>query len=223
VEDLFSRASIKDEGKVKIKGNYSTAIELLAITLVMSIICQLMHEDGQKYYWIIFVVNILVSALVQMAEARFYMDITKGNSNNRTDNYIKFGSTHFVKALLLYLLTKLIVAIGLILLIVPGIIWSIKYRFVMYVLADDPEMSVTEALERSGQLTNGHKMDLFIFELSFIPWVLLAIVTFGIASLYAAPYSKSSTAVYYNRLKNEYDKSNNYWEDTNENSERQQN
>ena len=44
-------------------------------------------------------------------------------------------------------------------------------------------------------------MDLFILGLSFIPWILLVVCTFGLTNLYVTPYINTVTAMYYENLK----------------------
>ena len=48
---------------------------------------------------------------------------------------------------------------------------------------------------------NGHKMDLFVLELSFIGWTLLSVITFGIASIYIVPYMNATMANFYESIK----------------------
>jgi uncharacterized membrane protein len=58
------------------------------------------------------------------------------------------------------LLTGLIVAGGLILVIVPGIVFACKLAFVPY-LVIDRKMGVTEAISASWKMTRGHTMEVF--------------------------------------------------------------
>lgn len=62
------------------------------------------------------------------------------------------------------LLVGLIVLLGLILLIVPGIYWALKYQFVGYLIIDK-DLSISEALHESGRLTRGYKWQLLLFHL----------------------------------------------------------
>jgi uncharacterized membrane protein len=70
------------------------------------------------------------------------------------------------------LLYALIVIAGLILLIVPGIIWAIKYKYFGYFIVDK-NLGPVDALDKSGQITYGYKLDLFLFGL------LLAVINLG--------------------------------------------
>lgn len=88
------------------------------------------------------------------------------------------------------------------LLIIPGIIKSYEYEMIPYLLADNPDMSRKEAFARSKQMTNGHKMALFVMDLSFIGWYLLSACTCGIlAILYVNPYREQAFAQVYEKLK----------------------
>ena len=55
---------------------------------------------------------------------------------------------------------------------VPGIIAHYRYRQGLYILLDHPEMSVMECIRASGNMMNGHKMELFQLDLSFLGWTI---------------------------------------------------
>lgn len=75
------------------------------------------------------------------------------------------------------------------LLIIPGIIKGYEYRMIPFLLAENPEMDMHEAFERSRQLMDGNKWAAFVLDLSFIGWAILASFTCGILNLlYVAPY-----------------------------------
>ena len=58
----------------------------------------------------------------------------------------------------------LIVVVGTILLIVPGVIWSLKFQFFGYFIIDEG-LSPIDALKKSGMITAGVKGNLFVFAL----------------------------------------------------------
>ena len=71
----------------------------------------------------------------------------------------------------------------------------------MYVLAENKGMSATECINASKEMTNGHKMDLFVLSLSFIGWMMLGSITFGLAYIWVMPYMNATFANAYNSLK----------------------
>ncbi|MEG2457284.1 MAG: DUF975 family protein [Bacilli bacterium] len=86
------------------------------------------------------------------------------------------------------------------LLVVPGIIASLSYSLVYYLLADK-DKGGTDTISKSKYMMKGYKGNYLLFNLSFIPWILLVIITFGIASIYVVPYMNVSQALYYEELK----------------------
>ena len=70
-----------------------------------------------------------------------------------------------------------------------------------YILAENPDMTAREALNESKLIMNGHKLDFFVLQLSFILWALLTAVTFGIASIYVMPYQQLTFTNFYHNIK----------------------
>ncbi len=82
--------------------------------------------------------------------------------------------------------------------IVGGIIKYFSYYLVPYIAAENPNISPREAINLSRRLMKGHKWECFVFELSFFPWMLLGIATFGLSEvLYSNPYQAASFSEYY--------------------------
>ena len=108
---------------------------------------------------------------------------------------------HAIKIVLVSLLTMIIVFVGLLLLIVPGIIFAYRYSQALYIISENKDMDVVDALKASRRMMQGKKMNLFLFQLSFIGHILLGMITFGIYMLYALPYIQLSMHNYYLHLK----------------------
>ncbi len=110
----------------------------------------------------------------------------------------------FGKTLGVYLLMNLFIFLWLLLLIVPGIVAAYSYRMVFYLLIDNPEIGVMEALRKSKEIMQGYKAKLFYLDLSFIGWGLLSILTFGVGFLWLYPYILTSQTIFYEELRNEH-------------------
>ena len=85
---------------------------------------------------------------------------------------------------------------------VPGIIKYCSYAMTPYILLDEPELKYNAAIEKSMAMMAGHKMKLFLLELSFIGWFLLTLLTGGIGLLFLYPYIDAARAAFYEDLKN---------------------
>lgn len=95
------------------------------------------------------------------------------------------------------LLTNLKVTLGYILLVVPGVYWSYCYALVPYLLAENPYMSATRAMELSKEMMYGEKLNYFFLQLSFFGWLLLCAFTFGIGGFFLEPYLQATYAEFY--------------------------
>ena len=80
------------------------------------------------------------------------------------------------------------------------IVAAYRYSMATYIMAENPGMQATEAIERSKALMDGRKGDLFCLDLSFIGWALLATLTAGIGYLWLTPYMTVSRAAFYRSL-----------------------
>ncbi|MDR1292617.1 MAG: DUF975 family protein [Clostridiales Family XIII bacterium] len=100
------------------------------------------------------------------------------------------GFSNFSRAIALYLIMSIFIALWTLLFIIPGIIASYRYRLAFYILIDNPGMGPLEAINMSKALMNGNKWKLFCLDLSFIGWGILA--TF-ITAIVSTPFAMSMT------------------------------
>lgn len=91
------------------------------------------------------------------------------------------------------------------LLYIPGIIKAISYSQTFFIMRENPEMSGEQAIQRSMDMMRGHKMDYFLFSLSYIGWVLLGYITFGVGLLFVMPYVVTGMGGFYDELKKDYE------------------
>lgn len=97
------------------------------------------------------------------------------------------------------ILYGLIVLGGLILLIVPGIIWGLKYSQYAYLIVDK-NMGFIEALKESGRITAGSKGKILLLGLSSIGVVLLGALALVVGLLWAIPTAMIAWAYVYRKL-----------------------
>ena len=116
-------------------------------------------------------------------------------------NKLFAGFHNFVNTMVAGLLQSLLVAIGCILLIVPGIILYCGLSMTYLILIDRPELSGIDALQESWRMMNGHKMEFFCLNCRFIGWSLLCCLTFGIGFLWLSPYMYGAYCNFYRNLR----------------------
>jgi hypothetical protein len=104
----------------------------------------------------------------------------------------------FFKYLLASILYSLIVIGGLILLIVPGIIWAIKFQFFGYFIVEGAGWY--ESFKKSGAITQGTKLDLFWLGLLSGLITLAGALFFLIGLFVAVPTVMLAFAFVYRKL-----------------------
>lgn len=101
----------------------------------------------------------------------------------------------FFRILGLTIVEGVFIMLWSLLLVVPGIVASYRYRQAYYLLLEHPEMDIMDCIRRSKELMYGRKMELFVLDLSFLGWYLLTAVPF--VSVYVLPYTETTFANYY--------------------------
>ena len=143
-------------------------------------------------------VYFVLGSVIEAGYARFNMDLV-----DRTEakietlftyfyNWKTTAATRFLKTLYCFLWSLLF--------IIPGIIASYSYAMTGYILADHPELTASEAIERSKEMMSGNRFRLFCLHLSFIGWAILCAFTFGIGNLWLNPYRQASVAAFYREV-----------------------
>lgn len=113
------------------------------------------------------------------------------------------ASKNFGSCFVAGFLKTLFISLWSCLFVIPGIIKTYEYFAVDYIMAENPDTPYQEAFRMSKEMTNGHKMDIFLLQLSFIGWFILSGFTFGILALvYVVPYFNAAMALTYEQLKN---------------------
>ena len=98
--------------------------------------------------------------------------------------------------------TALLILCGVILLL--GVAASVYLTFVFalshFIEADYPTLSAVDVLRNSCTLMRGNKLRLFRLQLSFIGWILLTVLTFGIGEILLAPYMNAALTAFYSEI-----------------------
>ena len=132
---------------------------------------------------------------MSMGRATYSLNLIDGVEAEFADLFT--GFRRFYDALIMNVVSILMVLLGALLFVVPGIILGYAYAMAPYILAENPEITGTEALRLSRQMMKGHKWELFWLELTFIGWSILAAFTLGLGNLALAPYQGISKASFY--------------------------
>lgn len=145
------------------------------------------------------IVSLIIGGPIYFGVAAYFLKLSRYQPVEFSEMFSGFSlfKTNFI----LHLLLAIFIVLWTLLLIIPGIIAAIKYSMAYYILNDNPEIGGLEAIRRSTEMMNGHKMRFFQFWLSFLGWFILGIATFGLGMIYAVPYYRAAKANFYLDLK----------------------
>lgn len=77
-----------------------------------------------------------------------------------------------------------------------------SYILVPYIVAENPKIKTLDAINLSRKMMDGHKWECFKLEMSYIGWVILGGLTFGLTEiLYSNPYRVATITEYYANLR----------------------
>lgn len=117
---------------------------------------------------------------------------------------LKNGFGRFGRTFVTLFMQDLFLVLWTLLFIIPGFVKAYSYRMVPYILEDEPDLSAMEVITRSRQIMKGNKWKSFIYDLSFIGWFFLLLITFGLAGVFwVTPYKYNADAALYLEIKKE--------------------
>lgn len=179
----------------------SAGLILLGFFIAFSVLGDV-FEDAPIAAFAIFIAYVIVMSLLTIGYIKEVLLAVRGKqpSYKRLFSY----SNTLIPYILCELAYKLIVFAGIILFIVPGIIWAIKYMFAPYLVLDKG-LTVKEALKESKRITKGIKWDLLgagipiaiagylgIFALGIGLFVSLQISAIAMAFIYVSVVSQGT-------------------------------
>lgn len=188
---MDERKIIKTYAKKLIKGNKSALIVQFLVCSVLTIVSLPIP---------------FLCYLMTFADVCWFTNFVRNKETDLDHYFACLGSIdHIGKVIITKLISALWIILYTILLVLPGIFKAINLSQVKYLLREKPDMKIKEILALSKELMRFHKIDYVVFQLSFIPHYILSILTLGVGFLFVVPYCKTCFALYFERLRNEYE------------------
>ena len=195
----------KNKALACLEGKWSTAIIATLIYLVLSIgvswtITTPMGNNmtmsyGTSAIWT------LICLPLSWGFANYFLRLIRNEDIGY--GHLFDGYKDFVRVFLAEFCMELLICIGFLLLIVPGIILAAGFVMTDFIMKDDPEIDALDAIKKSWKMTDGHKGELVLLFLSFFGWMILSALTLGIGFLFLYPYMQTALAHAYEDLKAE--------------------
>lgn len=210
------RRDLKSSAKKSLQGNWDLAI---VTTLLYFIFAELPLGMSNAFFRIAesnytydnltlyaggwsLIFSTLVTGAFILGLTLTYLNLARNQTSHLRDFFSYFTSgNRFVRSVAYFLLNSIYIFLWSLLFIIPGIVKSFSYAMTPYILNDNPEFTVNEAITRSRSMMHGYKWDLFVLNLSFLGWFLLGVFTLGLALFYVYPYYNATYVQFYEQLK----------------------
>ena len=144
-----------------------------------------------------FIYNILVVGPTDYGVSFAYLKAARSDKLEISNMFEAFRN--YWNAVLANVLVSAIVIIGLILLIIPGIIFACKLVFTPYLVVDR-KMDVIEAVKESWRMTNGHAWKVFLIGLLAIPISIAGLICFGVGIIVSLMWIRLAFASLYHSV-----------------------
>lgn len=144
--------------------------------------------------------GLLLGGPLEYAVSYLFIKQARDDQPMDLDDLLKGFREDFGGLFLLNLMESIFVFLWSLLLVVPGIIASYSYAMAFFIRVDHPEYDWNTCLQLSKQMMEGHKMEYFVLELSFLGWQLVGVLCLGIGSLWVNSYVWATRAQFYEQL-----------------------
>lgn len=191
--ELTPNSNLRAAARAALSGKWGAAVWATFIYLLISTACSVVP-------FLNYITLLLILPVLGFGITILFLNLMQYGETPKLDNLFD-GFAQYSHTLGAMLLMWVYIMLWSLLFYIPGIIKSYSYAMTPYILRDEPQLGADEVITRSMLMMRGHKMKLFLLDLSFIGWGILTILTLGIGSLWLIPYMQSSRAAFYLDLK----------------------
>lgn len=214
-----TRKELKDNAKQSLRGNWGWAIIVFLITaIIFGIFTGAGHwldetyinYDGTNIFYRfaspIGSILLWIGSFIGLSRNIAFLELRDDQKEEKPymAAFSVFTENRFGPELINFVLVSIFTFLWTWLLIIPGIIKAYSYSMTPYIVKDmvasGKQVSATDGINASKELMKGHKMALFIFDLSFLGWNILAAITCGIGYLWVTPYYQTAKANFYRHI-----------------------
>ena len=199
MNQTFSNKEIVKKSWGIVKSNLKIFIPILIIVWLLQIGLSSIQtiSDNTIITLLLSAISWIINTLITIGLISTFLKFANGEIFNfksvldKKDKFIPYviGTIYY----------SLIVFAGIILLIIPGIIWAIRYQFYSYLIIDKG-MSPKEALAKSKEMTKGKTLKLLGFGIVLFLINILGLLALVVGLFISIPVSMLAIALVYKKL-----------------------
>lgn len=202
---MFYRGQLKKDARKSLGSNL---LKVIAVVILVGLVAGVAGTsalvmnsyNGGLLWWP--VVFLLVMGVVPLAAARFFLALAQKGRGAGVNDFFE-GFNQIGAGSLCTLWRGLWIFLWGLLYYLPGVVKAYAYSQSLYILADNPQLGVKDAVKVSMKLTENYKWELFVLDLSFVGWVILGIFTYGVGFAVGYAYYQATRSQVYLFLREE--------------------
>ena len=186
----------------------TTFIELLVVSLVYAVIqipTNMIHIKPDYFEWFLVPIALLgmaygvfIAGPIGYSTGWVFLKAVRREKIEIKDMFAVFDRNYW-NAVLASIVVVVIVIIGLIMLIFPGIIFAVRLAFVQYLIIDR-KMEALEAIKKSWEMTSGHGWHIFWMALLAIPIFIAGLILLFFGVFISVMWVSTAFAVFYHAV-----------------------
>jgi len=142
--------------------------------------------------------GVFVGGPIQYGASWVFLKAVRGERIEVRDIFAVFQRNYW-NAVIANVVVGIIIGMGFVMLIVPGIIFACRLAFVPYLVVDR-EMDVMDALRVSWDMTKGYGGQIFLMGLLTVPVVILGLICLGVGVVVSVMWISAAFAVIYHAV-----------------------
>lgn len=192
---LINRKTLKREIRTRLKDAQVSPKAMTALYLGLSLAITMLGYIGGEGFLSTFL-SILIKLLTMVLTSGFVLYCMAVRRGERAEFLTLFDGFSFAgKIIALNLLMYVYISLWTMLFVIPGIVAAYRYRFALFNLYENPDITPFQALDMSKRQTMGYKAQLFALDVSYLGWfILAAIPTFVESSFLAFEMAEAAMA-----------------------------
>ena len=191
---------IMKEAQESLKGKWGISIAACLIAAVITIMITILGGYLINEDWGGNLLSLFVTPPIGVGLALFFLNIHSGNKLEIKTIFNPFKDV-WLNSVLAYFMMIVIILIGFLLFFIPGVIATLMFSQVLYIIAEDNKIDPYNALVKSKKMMEGNKWKLFKIMLIILLLAIVCILTLGIGFIWLAPYQNAVYAKFYNVIK----------------------
>ena len=208
IDDVFSTAwsMFKDHLGLAMGGVWIHAIVLAIIGAPTSIAQNMLQENPPPDLVGVLVavviggniLSLLLGAYMNGGLMLFLLKLARGEGAEIAD--IFRGGRYFGRMLLCTICFGIVVGLGFVACVLPGVILMLTYGVYQWVLVDRDPSGLLDALSQAKQVTKGHKLQLLVIGVAIFGINIVGMLACCVGYIFTIPFSNLIMAVAYLRM-----------------------